>query len=163
EKTATIYADHSLFTVNRLITKDLKRLFAGLGKKEFYQGYKTLITSPLETRKEFYKLVDREIEVAREGGKAYMILKMNSLTDEPTIQKLYEASNSGVRIRLIVRGMCCLIPGQPGFSENITVRSIVDRFLEHARVWIFGNEGEELIYLASADLMSRNIDRRVEV
>lgn len=163
EKTATIYADHSLFTVNKLITKDLKRLFAGLGKKEFYQGYKTLITSPLETRKEFYKLVDREIEVAREGGKAYMILKMNSLTDEPTIQKLYEASNSGVRIRLIVRGMCCLIPGQPGFSENITVRSIVDRFLEHARVWIFGNEGEELIYLASADLMSRNIDRRVEV
>src|SRR5690606_10029648 len=89
--------------------------------------------------------------------------KMNSLTDEPTIQKLYEASYSGVRIRLIVRGMCCLIPGQPGFSENITVRSIVDRFLEHARVWIFGNGGEELVYLASADLMSRNIDRRVEV
>lgn len=163
EKTATIYADHSLFTVNKVITKDLKRMFVGLGKQEFYQGYKALITSPLETRDRFYKMIDREIEIARSGGKAYMILKMNSLTDEPTIQKLYEANNHGVRIQLIVRGMCCLIPGQAGYSEHITVRSIVDRFLEHARVWIFGNGGEEKVYLASADLMSRNIDRRVEV
>ncbi|HLW49534.1 MAG TPA: polyphosphate kinase 1, partial [Sphingobacteriaceae bacterium] len=163
EKTATIYADHSLFTVNKVITKDLKRMFVGLGKQEFYQGYKALITSPLETRDRFYQMIDREIEIARSGGKAYMILKMNSLTDELTIQKLYEANNHGVRIQLIVRGMCCLIPGQAGYSEHITVRSIVDRFLEHARVWIFGNGGNEEVFLASADLMSRNIDRRVEV
>ncbi len=163
EKTATIYADHSLFTVNPLITKDLKKLFVGLGKKEFYQGYQAIITSPLETRERFYELIDREIAISRSGDKGYVILKMNSLTDEPMIQKLYEASNEGVRIQLIVRGMCCLVPGQPGFSEHITVRSIVDRFLEHARVWIFGNGGAEEIYLASADLMGRNIDRRVEV
>lgn len=163
EKTARIYADHSLFTVNPLITRDLKRLFKGLGKKEFYSGYKAIITSPLETRAKVNALIDREIKTARAGGQGFMILKMNSLTDEQLIQKLYEASNAGVHIQLIVRGMCCLIPGQVGYSENITVRSIVDRFLEHARVWIFGNGGEEQMYLASADLMSRNIDRRVEV
>src|SRR5690606_35960368 len=97
------------------------------------------------------------------GKDAYMILKMNSLSDEGMILKLYEASNAGVKIRLIVRGMCCLVPQQPGFSENITVISIVDRFLEHARVWIFGNDGNEKIYLSSADWMTRNIDRRLEV
>jgi len=88
---------------------------------------------------------------------------MNSLSDEEMIGKLYEANNAGVTIQLIVRGMCCLVPGQVGFSERITVRSIVDRYLEHARIWIFGNGGDELIYLSSADLMTRNIDRRVEV
>lgn len=163
EKTARVYADHSLFTVNPLITKDLKRLFEGLAKKEFYSGYKAIITSPLETRAKVNALIDREIKIVKKGGDGYMILKMNSLTDEQLIQKLYEASNAGVRIQLIVRGMCCLIPGQAGYSENISVRSIVDRFLEHARVWIFGNGGEEQLYLASADLMSRNIDHRVEV
>src|SRR5690606_6762928 len=163
EKTATQYADHSLFTVNPAITADLKRLFAGLAKKEFYTGYKKIIASPLETRQKLYALIDREIAVAAAGGHAYMILKMNSLTDEPMIQKLYEANNAGVTVQLIVRGMCCLVPGQKGFSERITVRSIVDRFLEHARVWIFGNGGDEQVYLSSADLMSRNIDRRVEV
>lgn len=163
EKTATQYADHSLFTVNTAITADLKKLFAGLAKKEFLTGYQSIITSPLETRSRLYALIDREIAIAAGGGKGYLILKMNSLTDEPMIQKLYEASNAGVRIQLIVRGMCCLVPGQKGFSANITVRSIVDRFLEHARVWIFGNGGDEQIYLASADLMGRNIDRRVEV
>lgn len=163
EKTAKVYADHSLFTVNPLITKDLKRLFKGLGKQQFYQDYQAIVTSPLETRKKMYAFIDREIALAKSGKKGYMILKMNSLTDVPMVQKLYEASNAGVRIQLIVRGMCCLIPGQPGFSENITVRSIVDRFLEHARVWVFGNDGQEQVYLTSADLMSRNIDRRVEV
>lgn len=163
EKTAKIYADHSLFTTNPAITKDLKKLFVGLAKKEFYAGYNAIVTSPLETRTKLYGFIDREMEHVRNGKKGYMILKMNSLTDQPMIQKLYEASNAGVKIQLIVRGMCCLIPGQPGYSENITVRSIVDRFLEHARVWVFGNGGDEQVYLASADFMSRNIDRRVEV
>ncbi len=163
EKTARTYADHSLFTTNTSITKDLKKLFKGLRKMEFYTGYKAIISSPLETREKLYALINREIELSKEGQSAYMILKMNSLTDEGMIKKLYEANNAGVKIELIVRGMCCLVPGVKGYSENICVRSIVDRFLEHARVWIFGNGGEELMYLASADLMTRNIDRRVEV
>src|SRR5690606_71701 len=163
EKTAKIYCDHSLFTVNPLITKDLRRLFRGLEKQVFYRNYKSIIASPLETRKRLYQLIANEIKVAKSGGKGYMILKMNSLADEEVIAKLYEANNAGVTIQLIVRGMCCLVPGQSGFSERITVRSIVDRYLEHARVWIFGNGGDELIYLSSADLMTRNIDHRVEV
>ncbi|SKB47155.1 polyphosphate kinase [Parapedobacter luteus] len=163
EKTAKIYCDHSLFTVNPLITKDLRRLFKGLEKQTFHRGYKTIITSPLETRQRLYQLIANEITIAKSGKRGYMILKMNSLSDEGVIEKLYEANNAGVTIQLIVRGMCCLVPGQAGFSERITVRSIVDRYLEHARVWIFGNGGEELIYLSSADMMTRNIDRRVEV
>lgn len=163
EKTARTYCDHSLFTVNPVITKDLRRLFRGLEKQVFHRGYKAIITSPLETRTKFYRLVDREIAIARSGKRGYLILKMNSLSDEGMIEKLYEANNAGVTIQLIIRGMCCLVPGVAGFSERITVRSIVDRYLEHARVWIFGNDGDELIYLSSADLMTRNIDRRVEV
>lgn len=163
ERTARQYADHSLFTVNPQITTDLKHLFKALEKQTFRRGYKAIITSPLETRKRLYALIDQEIAVAKAGRNGYMILKVNNLTDEGMIAKLYEASNAGVSIELIVRGMCCLVPGQPGFSERITVRSIVDRYLEHARVWIFGNDGDELIYLSSADLMTRNIDHRVEV
>lgn len=163
EKTATQYADHSLFTVNPTITKDLLKVFKGLRQQKFHDDYDTLIVSPLAMRKRLYTLIEEEIAIAKSGKKAYMILKMNSLTDQPTIQKLYEANNVGVEIQLIVRGICCLVPGQKGFSERITVRSIVDRFLEHARVWIFGNAGQEKVFLSSADMMSRNIDRRVEV
>lgn len=163
EKTAKLYGDHSLFTTNPLITGDLKRLFSGLENQVFHKGYKAIITSPLETRQRLHELIAGEIAVAKSGKKGYMILKMNSLSDEEIIAKLYEANNAGVTIQLIVRGMCCLVPGQEGFSERITVRSIVDRYLEHARIWIFGNGGEEKIYLSSADFMTRNIDSRVEV
>lgn len=163
EKTAKNYCDHSLFTIDPLITKDLKHLFKGLEKQVFYNGYKSIITSPLGTRQRLYQLIANEIEMTRLGKKGYLVLKMNSLSDEEMIEKLYEANNAGVTIQLIIRGMCCLVPGQEGFSERITVRSIVDRYLEHARVWIFGNGGDELMYLSSADLMTRNIDRRVEV
>ncbi|WP_353126245.1 polyphosphate kinase 1 [Parapedobacter pyrenivorans] len=163
EKTAKNYCDHSLFTIDPLITKDLKHLFKGLEKQVFYNGYKSIITSPLGTRQRLYQLIANEIEMTRLGKKGYLILKMNSLSDEEMIEKLYEANNAGVTIQLIIRGMCCLVPGQEGFSERISVRSIVDRYLEHARVWIFGNGGDELMYLSSADLMTRNIDRRVEV
>lgn len=163
EKTAKQYCDHSLFTTRPDITKDLKRLFRSLKDQQFKDNYKEIIASPLETRKKLYKLIDEEIAVAKSGKRGYMVLKMNSLSDEGMISKLYDASNAGVKIQLIVRGMCCLVPGLEGYSANITVRSIVDRYLEHARVWIFGNGGDELVFLASADFMTRNIDRRVEV
>ena len=163
EKTARLYCDHSLFTVNPDITGELVKLFNGLHKKVFSKGYKHLIVSPLESRNKIYSLIDNEIKDAKAGKAAYMILKMNSLSDDGMIAKLYEANNAGVRIQLIVRGMCCLIPGLEGYSEHITVRSIIDKYLEHARVWIFSNNGSELMYLSSADLMSRNIDHRVEV
>ena len=163
EKSALLYCDHSLFTTNPDITSELRKFFRGLQKKVFYRDYKSLIVSPLESREKIVKLIDREISHAREGREAYIILKMNSLADEDMIAKLYDASNAGVKIKLIIRGMCCLVPGVKGFSENIQAISIVDKYLEHARVWIFGNDRNESIYLASADLMTRNLDNRVEV
>lgn len=163
EKTAQLYCDHSLFTANPILTKELVKLFEGLQKKVFYRGYQNLIVSPLESRQKIYDLINQEIKHAGDGNPAHIILKMNSLSDEDIIAKLYEASNAGVHIQLIVRGMCCLIPGLKDYSQNIEVISIVDKFLEHARVWIFSNNGQELIYLSSADMMTRNLDRRVEV
>lgn len=163
EKTAEIYCDHSLFTVNQEITTELRKLFRGLEKKVFYKDYECLIVSPLQTRDKLNAFIDTEIKNAKAGKVAYMILKMNSIADEEIIGKLYEASRAGVKIQLIVRGMCCIIPGIEGESENIEVISIIDKYLEHARVWIFANGGEEKIYLSSADFMTRNLDRRVEV
>jgi polyphosphate kinase len=113
-------------------------------------------------RDKFTELINKEIQNAKKGLPAYMILKMNSLQDERMILKLYDASKAGVRIELIVRGICSLIPGVPGLSDHITVRSIIDRYLEHARVYIFGNNNDEKLYVASADWMTRNLDRRVE-
>ncbi|MBC7654912.1 MAG: polyphosphate kinase 1 [Oligoflexus sp.] len=163
EKTAKIYCDHSLFTADVRITKELSKLFENIEQKKISKGYEHLIVSPLETRKRLFSMIDREIKNAKAGKQAYLILKMNSLADELTIKKLYEASNCGVKINLIVRGMCCLVPGKEGFSTNIQVISIIDKFLEHARIWIFGNDGNEEIYLLSADLMTRNLDHRIEV
>ncbi|MBU0696427.1 MAG: polyphosphate kinase 1 [Bacteroidetes bacterium] len=163
EKTARIYCDHSLFTADTRITLELHKLFENIEKKSISKGYKHLIVSPLETRKKLFGFIDREIKSAKAKKKAYIILKMNSLADELTIKKLYEASSAGVIIKLIIRGMCCLVPGKEGFSENIEVISIIDKFLEHARIWIFANNGKEEIYLLSADLMTRNLDHRVEV
>lgn len=163
EKTARLYCDHSIFTARKEITRDLLKLFAALNKKTAGTGFKYLIVSPMETRKKFYTLIDREIKIARSGKPAYLIFKVNSLADEGIVEKLYEASRAGVRVKLIVRGICCLVPGVKGFSEHITVISIIDKFLEHARVFIFGNSGKEDMYLSSADLMTRNFEHRVEV
>jgi len=163
EKTAGSYSDFNLFTIHKDIVSDLENLFASLRRKEFHPDYRCLIVSPLDARKKLMALIDREIEHARKRKKATIILKMNSLSDEEIINKLYEASNAGVVVDLIIRGMCCLVPNKKGFSENIQVRSIVDRFLEHGRIWTFSNNGNEEIYLTSADLMTRNLDRRVEV
>jgi polyphosphate kinase len=163
EKTAKLYCDHSIFTARKEITHDLIRLFAALNKKTVASGFKHLIVSPLESRKKFNTLIDREIRIAKSGKPAYLIFKVNSLADEGFIEKLYDASNAGVKVKLIIRGICCLVPGIKGFSENITVISIIDKFLEHARVFIFGNMGKEEIFLSSGDLMSRNFEHRVEV
>ncbi|TWR31328.1 polyphosphate kinase 1 [Mucilaginibacter pallidiroseus] len=163
EKTATMYADHTLLTADKRITTDLVYIFRSLNKGALPRGLKNLIVSPIDSRPAIYKLIDNEIKNAKAGKEAYMILKMNSLADEQMINKLYQASNAGVKIQMIVRGMCCLIAGVKGFSENIEVTSIVDKYLEHARVHIYCNGGNELIYLTSADFMTRNIDNRVEV
>jgi polyphosphate kinase len=163
EKTATMYADHTLLTANKKITADLVNIFKALNKNTLPKGLKSLIVSPIDARPAIYKLIDNEIKNAKAGKKAYMILKMNSLADEQLIAKLYQANNAGVKINLIIRGMCCLIAGVKGYSENIEVISIVDKYLEHARVHIYCNGGNELMYLTSADFMTRNIDSRVEV
>jgi polyphosphate kinase len=163
EKTGRIYADHTLFTSNKKITGDLAEVFKALRQSVLPKGIKHLIVSPIDSRLAIYKLIDTEIKNAKAGKSAYMILKMNSLADEQVIAKLYQANNAGVKIKMIVRGMCCLVPGVKGYSENIEVISIVDKYLEHARVHIYCNGGNELIYLTSADLMTRNIDNRVEV
>jgi len=163
EKTAQIYADHTLLTVNNGITTDLVNIFKALNRSTLPRGLKCLIVSPIDARPAIYKLIDNEIKNAKAGKEAYMVLKMNSLADEQIIAKLYEASNAGVKIKMIIRGMCCLIAGMKGYSENIEVLSIVDKYLEHSRVHIYCNGGNELIYLTSADFMTRNIDTRVEV
>jgi polyphosphate kinase len=163
EQTATLYADHTLLTANKNITTDLVYVFRALNKNLLPKDLKHLIVSPIDSRPAIYKLIDNEIKNARAGKDAYIILKMNSLADEQLIAKLYQASNAGVKIEMIIRGMCCLIPGVKGYSENIEVVSIVDKYLEHARIHIYCNGGKELMFLTSADFMTRNIDNRVEV
>lgn len=163
EKSARIYADYSLFTANKAITAEMATLFKALQKNAVPKGFKHLAVSPTGSRPILERYIAREMKNAQAGREAYLTLKMNSLSDEKLITLLYEASNAGVKIRLIVRGMCCLVPGVQGFSEHIEVISIVDKYLEHARVYIFCNGGHELVYLSSADLMTRNLDHRVEV
>ena len=121
--------------------------------------FRHLLVAPFNMRDRFMELINEEIRNAKKGLPAYMILKMNALQDERMIRKLYEAGKAGVKVELIVRGICCLVPGQRGLSENITVRSIIDRYLEHARVYIFCNNNQEKLYVASADWMTRNLNR----
>ena len=163
EKTAVMYSDHTLLTADKRLTDDLIKVFKALYKSTLAKGLSHLIVSPIDSRPAIYALIDNEIKNARAGKEAYMILKMNSLADEQMIAKLCQASTAGVKIKMIVRGMCCLVPGVKGYSENIEVISIVDKYLEHSRVHIYCNDGNELVYLTSADFMTRNIDNRVEV
>lgn len=163
ETTAKIYTDVTLFTCHPQILKDISKIFDFFDTNYKVQHYKHLIVSPQYTRSRIVKLIDREIVHALAGRKTYMKLKMNSLSDLAMIDKLYEASNAGVRIQLEVRGICSLIPGVKGLSENIEAISIVDNYLEHSRVYIFGNAGFTEVYISSADLMTRNIEARVEV
>ncbi|WP_281239802.1 polyphosphate kinase 1 [Flavobacterium praedii] len=163
ESTAKIYTDVTLFTCHSQILKDITKIFEFFDINYKAQRYKHLIVSPQYTRHRFVKLIDREIAHAIAGKRTYMKLKMNSLSDLAMIDKLYEASNAGVKIQLEVRGICSLIPGVKGLSENIEAISIVDNYLEHSRIYIFGNAGITEVYISSADLMTRNIDARVEV
>jgi polyphosphate kinase len=163
ESTAKLYTDYHLFTCDKRISRELKMLFEFFDSNYLQQDYEHLIVSPHFTRKRFYELIDREIEQAKSGRKAAIRMKLNSLSDMGIIDKLYQASQSGVRIQLIVRGICSLIPGKKGLSEHIEVISIVDRFLEHTRFFYFENAGDPSVHLGSADMMTRNIDHRVEV
>lgn len=163
ENTSTLYTDFGLMTNNRKITEDLNKLFLVLEGIFLVPKAKKLLISPFTMRNKFVSLVEKEIHLAQAGKEAYIILKMNSLEDKKMIKLLYEASNKGVKIRLLVRGMCSLVPGIKGQSKNIKVTSILDRFLEHGRVYIFGNGGDEKMYIGSADWMTRNLTHRIEV
>lgn len=162
-KTAGIYCDHAIFTANKYFTKELSRIFKVLEGKLIVPREKHLFISPFSTRRKFTALIMEEIENALAGKKASITAKMNSLEDPDMIEWLYKASNAGVKIRLLVRGFTSLIPGVKGMSENIIITSIIDQYLEHGRIYLFENGGEEKIFFGSADWMTRNLDRRIEV
>lgn len=168
ETTGRFYTDHVYFTSNTDFSDELQHLFMYLQSR--YQpeeygkiSFKHLLVSQFNMLKRFDKLIDREIENAKEGKPARIIIKVNNLQERKMIEKLYEASNAGVKVDLIVRSICCVAPGLPGQSENITIRRIVDRYLEHARIFIFHNNGEPEYFMGSADWMSRNLHSRIEV
>ena len=163
EKNAGIYEDLNLFTANSKITGELSKLFDFFENSFERKVYRHLVVSPFSTRRRFVKMIDEEIDRAKQGRPAWMDLKMNNIVDAGMIDKLYQASQAGVKIRMVVRGICVLRAGVPGLSDNIEVRSIVGRYLEHSRFMTFGNGGDPVTYLSSADWMTRNLDRRVEV
>ncbi len=163
DSTAKIYTDMGLFTCDEAIGSDATAVFNMLSGYSEPEQWNKLLVAPYWLKDAFFSMIDREIEHAKAGKEARIIAKMNSLNHKGIIQKLYEASQAGVKIDLIVRGICCLKVGIPGVSENITVRSIVGEFLEHARIFYFYNDGEENVFLGSADWMNRNLERRVEI
>jgi polyphosphate kinase len=160
--TAQIYTDLGLFTSHEHVVADISELFNYLTGYSNQMEYRQLIVAPVNLRRRFTELVEREAAHARAGRPAHIIVKSNAVSDPGIIRTLYEASQAGVRIDMVVRGICCLRPHVPGVSETIRVRSIVGRFLEHSRIYYFQNDGSEEIYIGSADLMERNLDRRVE-
>jgi len=163
EKTARVYADHGLLSAHPAYTEDVARVFDLLERNILLPRCKHLWVAPFHLRRELYRLMDQEVKNRQKGQSAYIILKMNSLEDPELIEQLYAVARAGVNIRLIIRGICRLIPGVPGQSDNIEAISLVGRFLEHARVFVFANGGTPLVYLASADGMTRNLERRVEI
>lgn len=163
ESTAKIYTDYTLFTTHEGILKEVNKVFNFFEVPYKINKYKHLIVSPHYTMNVFNKLIDNEIANAIVGKPANIKIKMNSFTSYKMVDKLYEASRAGVKVQLIIRGICCLIPGVEGMSENIEAISIVDKFLEHPRVFIFGNDGNPKVYISSADWMTRNLVYRVEV
>ncbi len=163
ESTAKLYSDHSLFTAERKITEEVEYIFQFFENNFRIANYKHLIVSPHQMRKKLMKLIDNEIENAQAGKDAYILLKLNNLVEREMIEALYNASRAGVKIKLNIRGICSLIPGLPDISENIEGISIVDKLLEHTRVLIFCNGGDEKYYISSADFMARSLFHRVEV
>jgi polyphosphate kinase len=163
EETARTYADLALLTVHQGMAREAAAVLAGLMREHVPPPTKLLITAPHGLREALERAIDKEIEQARAGRPAALFIKLNSLEDRPLIRKLYDADRAGVEVRAIIRGICCLRTGVPGHSRGIQAISIVDRWLEHARVYRFHNAGKPLLYLSSADWMERNLDRRVEV
>ncbi len=164
EKTSSLYTDLMLLTADREVAEDAEQVFECLLNGTFVEKTNKLLVSPYALLPQVLEMIDEQIEIAKNGGKGYFAAKINSLNDKSIIAKLVEASQAGVKIELLVRGICCIIPKVEGYTENITVRSIVGRFLEHSRIFIFGKDTkEQKIYIGSADFMSRNTIRRVEV
>jgi polyphosphate kinase len=161
--TARAYMDLALLTCDEDITADIANLFDALCGRGGTSQFRALVVAPVSMRDALTTLVEREIACRRRGERAHIILKMNGLVDRDVIQLLYRASQAGVDVDLLVRSICCLRPGLPGVSDRIRVCSIVGRFLEHSRVWYFRNGGHEEVYIGSADLMPRNLDRRIEI
>lgn len=163
EKTAKIYTDFALFTVNKALTDEVEDVFEFIEYPYTRPNFSHLMVSPINARERITAMIDREIFFKKQGRPAYIRFKVNNLVDRGIVSKLYEASQAGVTVRAIIRGMCSLKPGMPGLSENIYITSIVDRFLEHPRVMVFCNGGNEEVYISSADWMTRNLDYRIEV
>lgn len=163
EKTSHQYTDLSLMTADPIIGADATEFFKNMNVSNLQGNYKKLIVSPFKLKEAVMKMLDEQIALASEGKPARAWFKMNSVTDLDLIAKLAQASQAGVQIRMIVRGICCLLPGLPGYTDNIEIHSIVGRFLEHGRIYIFGQGENEKVYIASADFMTRNTERRVEV
>ncbi|MEI8011267.1 MAG: polyphosphate kinase 1 [Candidatus Omnitrophota bacterium] len=163
EKTARLYTDFGYFTANDDFARDLSDVFNVITGYSQPARWKRVISAPYDLREYFFELIDKEIAFQKEHKNGYIFAKMNSLEDTRVVEKLYEASRAGVRIRLLVRGICILVPGVPGMSDNITVRSVVGRFLEHSRVFLFHNNSDFRVFLSSADWMSRNFDKRIEL
>jgi polyphosphate kinase len=163
EKTARQYTDIGYFTCNDDFGRDISDVFNVMTGYSMPSLWKRIVSSPNDLRKYFFDLIDNEMAFQKKNRNGFVFAKMNSLEDPKIIEKLYEASTAGVKIRLLVRGICCLVPGVKGLSENIEVRSLVGRFLEHSRVYIFNNNGNQRVFMASADWMQRNFDRRIEL
>jgi polyphosphate kinase len=162
-KTARLYVDLGLLSCREELGADVTDLFNVLTGLSRQRAFRRLLVAPITLRGRFLELVEREAALARAGTPGRIVLKVNSLVDTQIIEALYDASRAGVQVDCIVRGACCLVPGLPGVSDHIRVRSIVGEFLEHSRIWMFGNGGRPEWYIGSADLMERNLDRRVEV
>ncbi|MGF1554992.1 polyphosphate kinase 1 [Paucihalobacter sp.] len=163
ESTAKIYTDFTLFTADQRLMKDINKVFSFFEVNYQIYRYKHIITSPHYSKTKLFALIDQEIKNVKNGKTAYIKLKLNSLSSYMMVDKLYEASRAGVKIQMVIRGICCLVPGVPGMSENIEAVSIVDKFLEHTRLYIFCNDNNPKVFISSADWMSRNIENRVEV
>lgn len=163
EKTSSIYTDFGFFTKDKMITEEIEKLFFFLEEQKKKPEFKNILVAGFNMKNTLSEMINKEIVNAKKGKQSFIILKLNSLEDKKMISLLYEASASGVKTDIIVRGICSLVPGLKGLSENINVISIVDRFLEHSRVFIFCNDNDPLVYLSSADWMKRNLNRRIEV
>ena len=163
DKTAKLYTDMAILTANKEIGEDATNFFNYLSGYSDQPEYNHLHVSPFEIRDSFIEYIDDEIAAHQQSGNGHIIAKMNSLTDKRVIMKLYEASQAGIRVDLIIRGICCLKPQVPGVSDNIHVRSIVGRFLEHSRIYYFHHNGDENLFLSSADMMTRNMIKRIEI